>query len=436
MLAKGRKGDRVSDPDPDARPSRSPIGWRPIALPALALGLVGIAAWWFWNSSDSDIRAVIAEAKARDIATTARELGYLRSPPDRLSRWDQLAQLATVVRSYANSNHVPSSTMQLAPFDPIPDALRLHHAALASGTLDEVLAGMDGMGDEPLVLHAVDDYSTRLPELSVLRQFGSLFKERAVLAPPEQAGREVRRLLRCCTLIGDHSQSSSSVRMGLAAIAFGAVTRRLGDLRLHDPGIATSIDALCDLMAEDLKLDLAGEFVADIALVRNPEILNAQAGSAIWDRLMHGAMVRMGRETLLRKEMEWVLNVRDHPDPLVLLDQTKALARELNQLGSLDKPKYAFFSMFAPNYRFYITRIHDAILYGRLLSAELRGRPWPIDVLDPAHQTMRRVERDGKVMGAYSLNGSDTDAHGKAPNRYFPLYGPLEPPTPAVVQDK
>ncbi len=147
----------------------------------------------------------------------------------------------------------------------------------------------------------------------------------------------------------------------------------------------------------------------------------------------HSVMLRTGRETFLRKELEWVINARDDADPLVLLAKAKMLGRELSRLGSLEKAKYAVFAMFAPDYGHMIARLHGAILHGRLLSAELRGAPWPIDSMDPDHHPLRRVERDGMLMGGYSLNASGSDAQGHQPNRYFALYGLCDPPPPAAI---
>jgi len=65
----------------------------------------------------------------------------------------------------------------------------------------------------------------------------------------------------------------------------------------------------------------------------------------------------------------------------------------------------------------------------RMMAAELRGNPWPIDPFDPSGKTLRRFERDGQVMGAYTVYEDGVDHGGAKPkDRYFPLYGPLDPP--------
>jgi hypothetical protein len=65
----------------------------------------------------------------------------------------------------------------------------------------------------------------------------------------------------------------------------------------------------------------------------------------------------------------------------------------------------------------------------RLMAAELRGQPWPIDPYDPSGKPLRPFLRDGKLMGAYSVYADGVDDGGKKyTDRYFQLYGPLEAP--------
>jgi hypothetical protein len=65
----------------------------------------------------------------------------------------------------------------------------------------------------------------------------------------------------------------------------------------------------------------------------------------------------------------------------------------------------------------------------RLMAAELRSQPWPIDPFDPSGKPLRPYLRDGKLMGAYSVDKDGVDNGGtKGKDLYFPLYGPLEAP--------
>ncbi|MBN8527459.1 MAG: hypothetical protein J0M02_19165, partial [Planctomycetes bacterium] len=61
-----------------------------------------------------------------------------------------------------------------------------------------------------------------------------------------------------------------------------------------------------------------------------------------------------------------------------------------------------------------------------LLAAELRGTTWPQDPTDPAGGTIRRIEREGRLIGYYLLGRNGTDDGGR-PDKDLctALYEPL-----------
>jgi hypothetical protein len=74
-----------------------------------------------------------------------------------------------------------------------------------------------------------------------------------------------------------------------------------------------------------------------------------------------------------------------------------------------------------------------AQIHIQVILAELRNEPLPKDPFDPAGGLLRRFERDGKLIGVYSLGENGVDDGGdKNKDYYFPLYGPFEDPTTKV----
>lgn len=69
----------------------------------------------------------------------------------------------------------------------------------------------------------------------------------------------------------------------------------------------------------------------------------------------------------------------------------------------------------------------DACL--RVIAAELRGEPWPRDPTDPTGGQVRRIERDGRLIGFYlcGRNGVD-DGGSRYSDDCFPLYDVLGRP--------
>ena len=152
-----------------------------------------------------------------------------------------------------------------------------------------------------------------------------------------------------------------------------------------------------------------------------------------WNSMLTSFEVRMGREKFLRLELDWAQQARSASNPLHLLQLAKATADGYTgiQLGMIGNH---LASMVAPVYEMIVPMVFGAVLHGRLLSAELRGGKWPADDFDPAHPVLRSMVRDGTVCGAYSLYTSSDDLHGQRPNKYFALYGPLDPPKPAAAR--
>ena len=52
----------------------------------------------------------------------------------------------------------------------------------------------------------------------------------------------------------------------------------------------------------------------------------------------------------------------------------------------------------------------------RLLSADLAGTAWPVDPDDPAGVILRKIHRDGRLIGAYSVGPDGRDDGGDTRN--------------------
>jgi hypothetical protein len=84
-----------------------------------------------------------------------------------------------------------------------------------------------------------------------------------------------------------------------------------------------------------------------------------------------------------------------------------------------------------------IVQGYKVSLFCRLVSAEIKKAPWPSDVFSPSDAPLHQVERDGKMVGVYSvgMNGVDNGGSKGSPGKddyYFPLYGRQFPPSSAT----
>jgi len=417
------------------RQSRS---WRKTVISGIAILVFGGVVWWFWSSSDGDLRAIMAAARSRHIATTSAEMGDVPSSPDRLAQWHRLTVLVKNFKSYSSLYYRDYQPLKL--FEPIPAAMRSHHAAFDAAKMDDLLRLIDEIGAEPLILRTEYSHRGSWLDLQTQRTLADLLGERLALAAADQVEIEAGRLLKMCLVCDAKDFLSLIMKVSFTNIAWQGITRRLIDLRQHHGVIPDLIDRCNARLAADFKRGIEGEFVSALDCFGNPDASASRtltsAGSFSpensWESMVSGVDWGIGREPLLQLELDWVERTRTVNDPYALLQLAKACTSEYQgfQFGMLRKHMAG---MVAPIYEIMVPSVFGTILRGRLLRAELVGDRWPTDDFDPTHAVLRSIVRDGTVCGAYSLNKSGDDLQGRNPNRYFPLYAPLDPPKPAAA---
>ena len=112
--------------------------------------------------------------------------------------------------------------------------------------------------------------------------------------------------------------------------------------------------------------------------------------------------------------------------PRSWLDEAQRCAVVINGDGSWLSASTHQQVLFVQN-PYSIRRFFAVVLHARLIAAELRGSPWPIDVLDRTGAPLRRWEKDGRLIGAYSV-GPDGVDDGGDPKKDIQLRLTLEAP--------
>lgn len=133
-----------------------------------------------------------------------------------------------------------------------------------------------------------------------------------------------------------------------------------------------------------------------------PGILESRIGSA--------AVIRLGGGRLLRDAIAWnrVLTTGDDPRAH-LAALASAFAARRNQ--RLPEPAAARILSECVATHLYPVWPSYA-MQARLIAWAIDGQEWPIDLWDPAHGALRRIERDGVVVGAYSVGRDGVDDGG------------------------
>jgi hypothetical protein len=123
--------------------------------------------------------------------------------------------------------------------------------------------------------------------------------------------------------------------------------------------------------------------------------------------------MRAERASILRAKLAWLQFIKTNPgQPRLWLDEAERRQKALFKAGSwLGKSLERFLSEQIPSTVSWFVR---SVLYARLIAAELRGSPWPIDLCDRTNGQLRRWEENGVLIGAYSVGLNGVDDGGTA----------------------
>lgn len=414
--------------------------WKALGLSVFGIALISVALFSWYYYSTTDLVRVRAEAKALGIPTTWAETGIVVSSPEVIEIFKRIGALSASLKDYdslAITGKIKvGKAERLKPYLPIPQAAFDHHASLDPVIIAEYLDLMDRLPREAVVLKNERTLTTFYPQIGWARQIVRYQGERILLAAPDQVAHEVDRALHYLEIQDCHSWMELLVNVSMTEIIMGQTSGRFSELKSRMPELADRLNRFADAMDPMQVNAFVGEFLNRSAVIeKTDQIAAGRMGgllggwgmfSSAWQQIFFGPMVRAGRETLLRHEIDWIQILQRHPSPTELIASAKRINVEYKDLSSW-MPNEALTKMMisAPSVIFEQTLRCQLRL--RLMAAELRGQPWPVDPYDPSGKPLRPFLRDGKLMGAYSVHQDGVDDGGKKfKDRYFPLYGPLE----------
>ena len=411
-------------------------GWRLILplLVGLLLILAASLSWWYFD--DSDLHAVKERARTLGVPTSWGETGREVTKIERLSIWKEITDISDhpSMFSYRNENKIKT---QRKTFAPITSELVAHHQTVDSEKLVRLSRLIDQLGSETLVFHrSLTMRHGTWPELDQYKRLITLLHERVLLAPSTDVPQTCRRLLGLISTFETPTLLHLFVRISLFTNALNSIAERIADVKNIDPEIAKELARLTEQIALDSEKARIGEFLSLLDLVENPPSYSeCQSLSSIadgtWDGQPTPWMFRLGRRHLLDTQLDWLVFLRQKPE----MKSALTYGHELEQAPYIAwNPRNRLARFFLPPLTLEVVIELVCRLHARLLITELKDEPWPIDDFDPLHHQLRRIERDGKLMGAYSVYEDGVDNGGaKRKDRYFPLYGPLEAP---VIEPK
>ena len=419
-------------------PAKWLTGWKALGLSVFGIVLISVALFSWYYYSTADLVRVRAEAKALGIPTTWAETGIVVSSPEVIEIYKRIGALSASLKGYDSlairGKIGAGKAERLKPYLPIPQAAFDHHASLDPLIVAEYLDLLDRLPGEPVVLSGERNLNTLYPHISGARQIFRYQGERILLAAPEQVAREVDRALHYLEIQDCHSWIELLVNVSMTEIIMGQTSGRFAELKSRMPELADRLNRFADALDPMQVNAFVGEFLIMNEAVENGAFYASLMRSdsliapSILQRIAFGPMVRAGRETLLRHEIQWIQLAQRRPSLNELIVSAKRMKIEEDALRTW-VPNEALTKMASASIPLILEMTVQCQLRLRLMAAELRGQPWPVDPYDPSGKPLRPFLRDGKLMGAYSVHQDGVDDGGKKfKDRYFPLYGPLEAP--------
>jgi hypothetical protein len=409
------------------------FSWWWVAIVGVAVAALVFALWYH---SDRDLRIVAARAAALGVSQTWTATGLARSPQTRLDDWHRLGALAQSLTDY----EAKSDSFRLKPGFAVPGALRAHHAGLPADDIATVLQLCARLEPDSIVETVEIDIFDTSDSLSWGRSLSRLLGERLAIIPGAQVADEARYHLRAIQAEPPRSLIRILVANNRFAVWQGAIILRLRDPEIDQQALAALIDEARIWYERAMRDAWAGEYrwmhalatglragneryadalVGDFGLVPNwgkPFGLHMLAHRAIRDDTMH---------TALDLHEAWLAA----PDAAGRCSAVQAIERRRTAQNWNLPQRLA--AMWLPAFD-YVTRSwaeRDTQL--RVLAAELRGEPWPIDPLDPARKPVRRIEREGRLIGYYLLKDGTDDGGHTNKDRCTALYDALGSPMAA-----
>ncbi|MBA3710153.1 MAG: hypothetical protein H0W83_15185 [Planctomycetes bacterium] len=450
-----------STPSADASPPVPPArvvpwlrGWRLCILLFALLVLATAGAMTVWFRSTADIERVRVRARELGIATCTAEAHITASTSIRLAAWQRLIALTKGMKSYHSGVPWDKRTWKGPRPGEGPHAdVIAYHAALDQRRLDEMLELIDALDEGPVVVATAPGEAWRNRDPSMFREMAWILAERISLADAQNLGSEVRRAVRAMSLLDDDSLFALLMRSASAGAVFSACASRLDEVRSRAPGTASQVTRLADSIASDVAAAAAAEFrtlfesmdrgkgrnlTGDTYLIGPLSLFGHNLPQPITDLAEHLAL-RAGRERLLMTELAWAAFTRDHRDVQDVIVESKRIQAAMPPPSLMSIIPWAATRTVMKS-QYWLWSSLSVTLQGRVLAAELANAPWPEDVFDPARHQLRRVERGGRLIGAYSVFTDGLDGHGSMKSdRCWALYEPLgrplagdpEPPPPS-----
>lgn len=406
--------------------------WQTLILILCLFGCF-LASLSLWLRSTGDLTDIDARAKRLGLPTSTADITFASTTPERTADWQRLLVLGEQLKPYADTE--AARGWALLPGTPLPPEMAKHHAGLDQALLTEAAAILGRLGDAPIDANRALSPAAKLPDAGALRRLMRLWCERIALSAPADLEREITT---AAALIPPR-EPLGLMRLMVAAnlidqwsTVVAARATELGGASAAVAGLAEHLAPLPPTwLAPAWRNDLASlrGFIGDADPGRIWNVLGRDGGTFSFDAWGFAVALRAGRARTVELMQDVAAATQAAPlDAAAHLAAARAV-ESAAATPSWWRPGTLLPAMTLPVTTPVMVNAHAARLKLLVLAAELRATAWPADILDPNHAPVRRIERDGTLIGAYSVGGDGTDNAGDLKtDRCWALYQPLGSP--------
>lgn len=399
---------------------RSRLGtWIVLSGVFIGLLLTGVLVLWLWVRSDGDVRAVEAEVSAAGFAIQPEPKTL--TDPLRLTRARSAdAAVRAIKFDWPGTIHSLKNKSASAEF-------RAYHLTISSQDVCDAARGIVDLGNAPIRVPP----SERRVSPSAWKD---LFDTRLVVAEGDELDLclAVTRI-RIEMLWGDESYFAGRYDFSRVCTV---LAHRLADRREQMRPMADWLESMAQRYLDGQPQSAEHVLRGDLTSFRHGEQAMKERGVMLPNWLTIGPamelVMRVERASLLRAELSWLQFLNAHPaQPRVWLDEAERRNAALANAGSwLGADLHQ--QLMIIQHPHVVRHLVFAVLYARLIAAELRGSPWPVDLCDRAGAPLRRWEKDGQLIGAYSV-GPDRLDDGADSRKDLRFRLVLDPPPPSAA---
>lgn len=401
------------------------LGWCAVALGiVLAMAVTG----WIWFTSRSDIEETRGWLRSRGLPATWGEVGLHPADAAATADWRRLLALAGSLKAYDITNGPWAAT----PGVDAPAGLAAHLQAQPASDAEDYRAILDRLGDRPIHTRTSAGIHDGFDELAPLRRLMRWSTQALMFAGPSRLLADARRSARLVPVREPVLALTQLASCNLAGMWMAAAAGSMP--RLPD-GDRSAMAAICRELADRLRvqgeLALRNEAVAMLGYAESmslEDLRQVLPSSSLVESGAIAVVLRAGRADVVRTAIELHDAAVAAPGPPERLAASHAIQGRIASLPAWSPLRASWMTMTALDHVVSAEcRVRQQLA---LLAAELDGLPWPADPEDPAGGSYRRFERDGRLVGAYSVGPNGADDHGRGDDRCIDLYGPCKPARP------